>query len=87
MKWGLTFQELDKPMVLNTTNLNLCAKACGSDDTDDWFGHQVILYEDPSVSFGGKIVGGIRVKSSQKTTGPTIPQKKNPVKDKPAQDY
>src|SRR5688572_22175153 len=61
MKWTLIFDELDKPMVLNSTNIHMCAKACGSDNTDDWTGKKVVLYEDPNVSFGGKLVGGIRI--------------------------
>jgi len=49
-------------MVLNSTNIQLLAKACESEDTDDWIGKKVIIYSDPNVSFGGKLVGGLRVK-------------------------
>ena len=35
-KWIAFFTEFEKPMVLNSTNINGLAKACGSDDTDDW---------------------------------------------------
>ena len=62
MKWAIRFQELKKPMVLNSTNIQLLAKACESEDTDDWIGKKVIIYSDPNVSFGGKLVGGLRVK-------------------------
>lgn len=61
-KWTVKFAEFDKPMVLNSTNIQLLAKACESDDTDDWIGKQVIVYTDPNVSYGGKLVGGLRVK-------------------------
>jgi hypothetical protein len=44
MKWTLTFHEMDKPMVLNSTNIHMCAKACESDNTDDWTGKKVVLY-------------------------------------------
>ncbi len=62
MKWCLHFTNLDKPLVLNTTNMQLIAKFLGSEDTDDWEGKKIILYDDPSVSFGGKLTGGIRVR-------------------------
>lgn len=62
MKWAIRFQEFKKPMVLNSTNIQLLAKACGSDDSDDWAGKKVTVYSDPNVSFGGKLVGGLRIK-------------------------
>ncbi len=62
MKWAARFQELPKPMVLNSTNLQLLAKACGSEESDDWIGKKVTIYADPNVSFGGKLVGGLRIK-------------------------
>jgi hypothetical protein len=67
MKWMIRFKEFSKPMVLNTTNIQLIAQATGSDDTDDWIGKEVILYDDPNVSFGGKLVGGLRVKRVPKS--------------------
>lgn len=62
MKWAVKFQEFKKPMVLNSTNIQLLAKACGSEDTDDWIGKTVTIFADPNVSFGGKLVGGLRVR-------------------------
>ena len=61
-KWLAQFAEYEKPMVLNSTNIQLMAKAIGSDDTDDWIGKQVIVYVDENVSFGGELVGGLRVR-------------------------
>ena len=62
-KWCLTFQELEKPLVLNSTNIQLCAQICGSEDTDHWIGKRIVLYTDPNVSYAGKLVGGIRVRA------------------------
>lgn len=62
-KWCLLFQELDKPFVLNITNINLCQEAFGSDDTDDWIGKRLVLYVDPNVMYAGKRRGGIRVRA------------------------
>lgn len=59
-KWVLLLEEY-KPLVLNSTNLALLEKAFGSDDTDDWTGKKVVLFNDENVSFGGKLTGGVRV--------------------------
>ena len=64
-KWAVRFKEFGKPMLLNSTNIKLLEKACGSDDTDDWIGKEVIVYTDDSVSFGGQVVGGLRIRKQQ----------------------
>ena len=62
MKWLVHFAEFEKAMVLNTTNINALSKACGSDDTDDWTGKEVIVYVDPTIGYGGKTTGGLRIR-------------------------
>lgn len=62
-KWVIYFQELEKGLVLNATNIQLCERAFQSDDTDQWVGKPLVLYTDDNVSFGGQIVGGIRVRA------------------------
>jgi hypothetical protein len=74
MKYALYFEELDKPMVLNSTNGQLIAKIVGSDETDDWAGKQIVLYHEPNISFQGRLVGGIRVRAPR-STGYKPPQK------------
>jgi hypothetical protein len=69
-KWVLHFRETEKPMVLNSTNGQLIAKIIGSDETDDWTGHKIVAYEDPNISFAGKIVGGIRVRAPKNQVKP-----------------
>ena len=61
-KWTMTFNELDKPLVLNSTNMNVLASIYG-DDSDGWLGKQIVIYHDPNVSFGGKLVGGLRLRA------------------------
>lgn len=65
-KWIIKFQEFDKPMVLNSTNLHVAAKVLASDETDSWRGKEIILYTDPNVSFKGEIVGGLRFRGQEK---------------------
>lgn len=68
-KWLVRFKEFEKPMVLNSTNIKRLAKACDSEDTDEWTDKQVVLYVDPDVEFGGNIVGGLRIRANKKSTG------------------
>lgn len=63
MKWCLEFEEVEKPLVLNSINIQLCEKIFGSDDTDHWIGKRIVLYVDPTISFQGKVTGGIRVRA------------------------
>ncbi len=81
-KWTLSFQEFDKPLVLNATNIQVCAQICESDDTDDWGGHQIVLYTDPNVMYAGQVVGGIRIRPKKAVT--VKAPVKAPVKAKPA---
>ena len=70
MKWAVKFQEFKKPMILNSTNIQLLAKSCGSEESDEWIGKKVVIYADPNVSFGGKLVGGLRIKLPIKKSAP-----------------
>ena len=80
-KWAVRFKEFGKPMLLNSTNIKLLEKACGSDDTDNWIGKEVIVYTDDSVSFGGQVVGGLRIRKQQ-----TMPQRRAPTQALPEDD-
>ena len=63
MKYVLNFNELDKPLVLNTTNGQIIEGITGSDDLDDWAGKQIVLFNEPNIFFGGQRTGGIRVRA------------------------
>ena len=69
-KWIVYFEEFEKGMVLNWTNIQLIAVALGTEETDQWPGKQIVLFDDPNVSFGGKLTGGIRVRKVQKSNLP-----------------
>jgi hypothetical protein len=58
----LHFVEDIKPMVLNRTNAALMAGATGVGTLGEAKGKQIVVYNDPSISFGGKITGGLRIK-------------------------
>ena len=70
IKHTLYFRELTKGLVLNVTNGQLIQIVTGSDDFKDWIGKQIILYNDPTVSYAGELTGGIRVQVPQ----PQVPE-------------
>ena len=70
LKWCIHFNELEKPLVLNATNGQIIAQITGSEETDNWTGHKVVLYHDPNVAFGGKLVGGIRCRAPRAPANP-----------------
>lgn len=74
MKWTLQFEELDKPLVLNSTNGQLIEAITGSGEFDDWIGVKVVLWNDKTVGFAGKITGGIRVRAVRHQTEPDAPE-------------
>ena len=80
VKWLIRFKEFDKPMVLNRTNISLLGTFLG-DDTDDWIGKQVILYNDESIQFQGKVTGGLRfkrLKAKAKNPAPDMQEVNDP---------
>ena len=62
-KFALHFDELEKPLVLNSTNGQIIAAITGSQESDGWAGKKIVLYNDPNSSFGGKLTGGIRCRA------------------------
>ncbi len=62
-KWCLYFLETEKGIVTNPTNRELCAEVCGSRMTEDWRGHRIVLFNEPSVMYQGRRTGGIRIRA------------------------
>jgi len=50
-----------KPMVINATNW-MVAESIYGDDSDSWIGKAIEIWVDPSVSYGGKRIGGLRLR-------------------------
>jgi hypothetical protein len=61
-KMVMHFIEEVKPMVVNRTNAQLIAVATGAKTVGESKGKQIVVYNDPTVGFGGKIIGGLRIK-------------------------
>ncbi|MDA1095366.1 MAG: hypothetical protein O3A25_19205 [Acidobacteria bacterium] len=76
LKWLLTVDDL-KPLILNATNIRRLVAAFESQDTDDWIGQRIVLYDDPTIEFGGKQVGGVRVRAVPRATPKKKPASTN----------
>lgn len=74
MKWAMSFDEKDQPMIINNTNIDLAARALGSEDTDDWIGRKIVLYTDPDVMMGSRRVGGLRLRAPKGKAPPPPPK-------------
>jgi hypothetical protein len=60
-KFVIWFSNIDKGMVLNTTNKNVLVDAFGRAPAD-WIGKDVGILVDPNVSYQGKRCGGLRLR-------------------------
>jgi len=58
----LYFDGLKKGLVLNTANAEALTEITGTDDYEQWLDIPVQLYVDPDVTYGGKKIGGIRIR-------------------------
>ena len=85
IKWSIAFEELDKPMVANKTNLKRIAKILG-EESDEWIGQRICLYFDEEVEFGGEQVGGIRVRPATKNKPAVDPVVARSMKGAPLED-
>lgn len=84
MHWCLTFAETDKLLVVKPVIGAQIAAALGSTMSDDWTGKRIVLFDDPTVMMGRKIVGGVRArapKNQQPVTGAARPGVAHPDPD------
>lgn len=75
-KTVLHFVEDVKPMVLGPTNKELLRVATGAITPGEAKGKQILVFADPTVMFGGKATGGLRIRKAQaapKTTSDDDP--------------
>jgi len=56
------FKEDPRGLVLNKTNYGILTKAHANPNTDAWIGAVIQVWKDPTVTFSGKTVGGLKVK-------------------------
>ncbi len=84
-KPAMKFVGKSKSLIFGPVVWQQMQDITGQDDSDAWVVKIVTLYVDPSVSFGGKHVGGIRIKgdngaaSSPVQAAPPLAQSQNPA--------
>ena len=61
-KWCVHFNELDKGLLLNSTNGKVLVKLLGTDEMTEWKGQRVTLYEKDDVEFQGELVSAVRIR-------------------------
>jgi hypothetical protein len=61
-KMVMYFEENYKPMIVNRTNAQLIGIATGAKNAGEARGKEIVVYCDPTIGFGGKVTGGIRIK-------------------------
>lgn len=66
LRWTLFFDGHEKGLIIKPINYQLIAQITGSEDTDHWTGHKIVLYVDPTIQMQGKLVGGVRVRAPKK---------------------
>lgn len=79
-KTVMHFVEDMKPMVLNRTNSQLVGVCTGAKTAGEAKGRQIVVFNDPTISFGGKITGGLRIKKvtgQPKTAKPVVDEAEN----------
>jgi hypothetical protein len=77
VRFVLYLEGIDKPMVLNSTNMNELVGKLGRNPAN-WKGAAVGLYVDPNVTYAGKRVAGLRLRvlgpsTTAKPAGPVMP--------------
>lgn len=60
----LYFKERDKGMIINIKNGDTIGGICKSMDPNNWIGQKITVYFEPSIKFGPKVTGGLRVRST-----------------------
>ena len=73
----LYLDGIKKGLVLNMANAEALAEITGTDDYEKWTDTPVQLYVDPDVTYGGKKIGGIRIRKP--TLVPLLVRKRNLV--------
>jgi hypothetical protein len=61
-RWVLYFKETPRGLVLNQAHLRALRESFGLNDSD-CVGKRVQLYVDASVTFGGRVTGGTRLRA------------------------
>lgn len=62
-----------KPMLLNKINRQILASTFGTTDTEKMVGRRIQVFNDPTVSMQGQMVGGLRLRPIPVAQVPAAP--------------
>lgn len=65
MKAIIYFHEFTQGLALNQINKESLIITLGTDQFEQWYGKQITLWNDRTVSMNGKLVGGVRIRIPQ----------------------
>ena len=72
-KLVISFHEIEKPLILNKTNIKRLVHIFDTRDTSRWRG-RITLYVEQGVEYAGRVVGGLRLKpAEQASSSETVP--------------
>lgn len=66
----LHFEETERSLVANKTNLKIAKSVFGTSETQHWKGKKIVVYDDPNIFFAGKQTGGLRLRAPKTAQGP-----------------
>jgi hypothetical protein len=72
-RWVLYFREHRRGLVLGTTVLRFLEKELG-ENSEDWTNKQVVLYVDPTITYQGRVTGGLRLKRAAPPKPAVVPK-------------
>ena len=75
------FEGLSKGLVLNMSNCETLLEMTGIDDPNEWKDVALQLYVDPDVTYGGKKIGGIRIRKPALISVPRPKLRLKPVQE------
>jgi len=63
-KFAMHFHGSYKPLLLNRTNIRIVMSLYGPNSAD-WINKPICVYNDPTISFAGRLTGGVRLRMPQ----------------------
>jgi hypothetical protein len=64
LRWILYLDGGLKPLILNSTNIKTLVAEHG-EETDNWPNLPIVVYQDPTISYGGAVTGGVRLRPAK----------------------
>lgn len=66
--WVMSFFEVQKTLVVKAENQTLISHALGTRDPHQWLNQKIVLFNDPTVRFGTRVMGGVRCRAPKSDT-------------------